>query len=72
MSRKPSIRCILFKAMSKPKDDCWFTLVAVGNNTLRQMTKTMFKMGGIKGVKSNHSLRATRATRLYKEGVVNN
>uniref|UniRef100_A0A1X7VRV2 Tyr recombinase domain-containing protein n=1 Tax=Amphimedon queenslandica TaxID=400682 RepID=A0A1X7VRV2_AMPQE len=33
------------------------------------MTKTMFEMGGIKGVKTNHSLQATAATRLYKEGV---
>ena len=57
------------KPMSKPKDDCCFTPVAVGHNTLRQMTKTMFEMGGIKGIKTNHSLRATAATRLYKEGV---
>ncbi|XP_019856464.1 PREDICTED: glutamine-rich protein 1-like [Amphimedon queenslandica] len=52
------------KPMSKPREDCWFTPVAVGHNTLRQMTKTMFKMGEIKGVKTNHSLQTTAATRL--------
>ena len=52
-----------------PREDSWFTPVAVGHNTLQHMTKTMCENGGIKGFKTNHSLRATAATRLYKEGV---
>ncbi len=52
-----------------PREDCWFNPVAVGHNTLQKMTKTMCLQGGIEGFKTNHSLRATAATRLYKEGV---
>ena len=54
------------KLMSKPRNDCWFTPVAVGHNTLQQMTETMFEMERIKGIKTNHSLQATAATPLYK------
>ena len=48
-----------------PKEDCWFSCVPIGRNKL----STMCKLAGIGGFKTNHSLRATAATRLYSSGV---
>ena len=57
------------KPLKKPKQDCWFTAVPLGHNTLNNMMKTMCKAAGITGHKTNHSLRATTATRLFHAGV---
>ena len=46
----------------------WFTLQVIGRNTLASMVKTMFEEIGVKG-KTNHSLRATGATRLFEANV---
>ena len=53
----------------KPTSKCWYTSRPLGHNTL---TKTMARLcatAGIEGFKTNHSLRATTATRLYQSGV---
>ena len=59
----------------KPKDVTpmcdevpWFTLQVLGRNTLGSMVKKMFEQIGVEG-KTNHSLRATGATRLFKAKV---
>ena len=46
----------------------WFTLQVMGRNTLASMVKMMFQEIGVEG-KSNHSLRATGATRLFESNV---
>ena len=46
----------------------WFTLQVMGQNTLASMVKKMFQEIGVEG-KSNHSLRATGATRLFESNV---
>ena len=57
------------KPLAVPKDDCWFSSVAVGHNKLHNMMKKMCEEAGIEGYKTNHSLRATAATRLFNEGI---
>ena len=47
----------------------WFSQTAVGHNTLQGTVKRMCETAGIEGRKTNHSLRATSATRLYQKNV---
>ncbi len=49
-------------------DAPWFTLAPIGRNQLSGMVKKMFDQVGILG-KTNHSLRATGATRLFEANV---
>ncbi len=53
----------------KPKGDIWYAAVPVGHNTLDKTVACMCSAAGITGFKTNHSLRVTLATRLFKEGV---
>ena len=46
----------------------WFRNQPVGKNTLSTMVKDMFEEAGIQG-KTNHSLRATGVTDMYRAGV---
>ena len=47
----------------------WFTTVPVGVNTLGGAVKRVCLKADVKGNYTNHSLRATAATRLYHQGV---
>ena len=47
----------------------WFTTVPVGRNALSKMVKDICADAGVSGNKTNHSLRATGATKLYHAGV---
>ena len=55
--------------LKQPTHDGWFSCVPVGRNKLASVVSTMCKLAGIGGYKTNHSLRATAATRLYSSGV---
>ena len=55
--------------LKKPKDICWYSEVPVGNNTLSQTVRRLCTSAGIKGYKTNHSLRVTSATRMFQGGV---
>ena len=46
----------------------WFSAQPCGKNKLSSMVKNMFEMVGIEG-KTNHSLRATGATEMFRVGV---
>lgn len=39
--------------------------MALGHNTLKSTVKRMCDLAGFEGFRSNHSLRASAATRLY-------
>ena len=53
-----------------PKDgQPWYYPVPVGKNVLFSMVKEMTTEAGISGKKTNHSLRVTGATSLYRAGV---
>ena len=47
----------------------WYAAVPVGRDTLQKKFHLMCVQAGIKGNKTNHSLRATGATELYESGV---
>ena len=55
--------------LRKPKCDVWYSKIAVGHNTLDKTVKRLCAAAGIKGFKTNHSLRVTNATRLFQNGV---
>lgn len=58
------------KAESGPeKFGTWFTSRPIGHNVLRTMLQKMCSAVGLSGYYTNHSLRATLATRLYQEEV---
>ena len=46
---------------------CWFADSPVGINKLQKVVKIICERGGLPGFYTNHSLRATAATRLYHE-----
>lgn len=47
----------------------WYKTTPMGHNTLSKVVKNMCSKSGISGHITNHSLRATCATRLYESGV---
>ena len=47
----------------------WYSAIPVGKHTLNDKVKRMCKAAGIEGNTTNHSLRATGATRMYRSGV---
>ena len=57
--------CFYLQPLAKPKKNCWFANKPLGHN----MVKSMCQEAGIAGHKTNHSLRATTATRLFNAGV---
>ena len=57
------------KELRCPRSDVWFTKQAKGVHSLQQMVSKMCTLGGLSGNRTNHSLRATAATRLYEKGV---
>ena len=57
------------KPLVKPKGDIWYAAVPVGHNTLDKTVARLCSAAGIIGFKTNHSLRVTLATWLFKEGV---
>ena len=54
---------------AKPTEKCWFTSRPLGHNTLTKTMSRLCETAGITGFKTNHSLRATTATRLYASGI---
>ena len=58
-----------FKPLKNPTAHIWFTTKPIGHNTLEQTVARLCSAAGIQGFRTNHSLRATAATRLYQAGV---
>ena len=56
------------KPLSKPTGDTWFQARPVGH-ILGCVVKRLCASAGLQGHFTNHSLRATAATRLFKAGV---
>ena len=48
---------------------CWYSRRPIGHDTLSKTLPRLCKSAGIQGYKTNHSLRATAATRLYRSGI---
>ncbi|CAG2208377.1 unnamed protein product [Mytilus edulis] len=65
--KKPK-HAFYLKPLSKPTGQVWFAAMPVGINMLTATIARLCKEAGLKGFRSNHSLRATAATRLYEDG----
>ena len=63
-----SLSVFYYRKLDIPSDTTWFSSQPIGRNILASMIQTMFQKIGISG-KSNHSLRATGATRLFEANV---
>ena len=50
-------------------DSVWYSAVPIGVNTLSTVVSRLCKMAGFSGYFTNHSLRATAATRLFDADV---
>lgn len=50
-------------------EEAWYYNIAIGHNTLSKTVSELCKNGDIGGRKTNHSLRATCATRMFDEGI---
>ena len=57
------------KPLSKPTGDVWFQSRPVGHNVLGGVVKRLCESAGLQGHYTNHSLRATAATRLFEAGI---
>ena len=53
----------------KQTHHCWYSTSPIGHTTLAGTVSRMCKAAGVGGFKTNHSLRATAATRLYQAGI---
>ncbi|XP_070548200.1 transcriptional regulator QRICH1-like [Ptychodera flava] len=51
--------------LAKPTATCWYSLKKLGHNALHGTIARLCKEADIPGFRTNHSLRATAATRLY-------
>ena len=59
-----------FKPLQKFSfDGVWYSKQPIGHNTLTKMMTNLCSKAGISGFKTNHSLRATAASRLYHNGI---
>jgi len=56
--------------LQREKHHIWYSRQPIGANTLATFTREACQQNGLTGYYTNHSLRATTATRLFTEGVV--
>jgi len=54
------------RSLAKPSNTQWYADVRVGVNTISKVVKTLCGKAGLDGFYTNHSLRATSATRMYE------
>lgn len=55
--------------LTNSRPGCWFSTRPIGRNTLDRTVARLCQQAGIPGYRTNHSLRATTAIRLYQAGV---
>ena len=57
------------KPLPTPRMNQWYNKVPIGHNTLFQIAAHLCQQASISRHQTNHSLRATGATRLYQKGI---
>ena len=57
------------KPLPVPRANQWYSKAPIGHNILSNIVARLCQRAGIGGHRTNHSLRATAATRLYQSGV---
>ncbi len=60
---------LYLRPLDKPSSNVWFACQVVGRQKLAGIVGSICKEAGFEGYRSNHSLRATAATRLYNAEV---
>lgn len=65
----PGATAFYLQPKKKYNSHTWYTEKPLGHNTITQTIARLCTAAGIEGFKTNHSLRATAATRLYESGV---
>ena len=55
--------------LTHSRPGCWFSTRPIGQNTLDHTIARLCQQADIPGYRTNHSLRATTATRLYQAGI---
>ncbi len=60
---------LYLRPLANPKSHAWYSTQPLGINTLATIINRMCAIVGLPGKRSNHSLRATLASRLYSQGV---
>ena len=65
---KTSKNAFYLQPLRNPTPHCWYSQEPLGHNKLAGTVSRLCKSAGIKGFKTNHSLRVTNATRLYSSG----
>ena len=73
MSHRPDHdpRCskdFYLRPLSVPNGDVWYSCQARGRHTIEKVIKELCKKGGFTGKHTNHSCRASTATRMYEQG----
>ena len=66
---KWSYDAIYLKPLTNPRINQWYSRVVLGHNVLSTVVLSLCKQAGIVGHRTNHSLCATAATRLFQQGV---
>ncbi|ESO95566.1 hypothetical protein LOTGIDRAFT_175143 [Lottia gigantea] len=70
MSLRPkTCNAYYVRPLKYPKRDTWYCAVPVGRHTLSGVVKRLCANAGVDGFHTNHSLRATTATRMYDSGI---
>ena len=64
----PKRNSFYLQPLRKPTQQLWFSREPLGHNKLSHMVSKMCSDAGIEGFHTNHSLRATSATRLFSAG----
>lgn len=61
--------CFYLRPLAKPKGTIWFASQPIGRHKLAKVVEDLCKEAGLGGYRTNHSLRASAATRLYDQHV---
>ena len=65
----PDTNAFYLQPLAVPTTNQWYSRKPLGHNSINNTIPRLCKAAGIEGFKTNHSLRATAATRLYQSGV---
>ena len=64
----PKNNAFYLRPLKEPSESVWFSREPLGHNKLAKIVTEMCSKAGIDGFRTNHSLRATSATRLFSAG----
>ena len=69
LPKNRNCKSLYLKPKTRFTPNSWYFDRPVGINTLREVVKNVCSKGGIPGYYTNHSLRSTSATRMYRDDI---